>query len=427
MNKLNKVMLMLIAMVAIMLVAVGIDRGYEYYQDLKWEKERVVAYEQAKAEVEAMQATIQTLSKDPDALNAYIEENELNYMEVDDIVSDMGSELSDETMNEDVPDMSVSVSMSAGSVSDNDETEKNVSDNNVSANDEIEERVSDNSVSDNCEREKSVSGNSVSDNSLSGNATQITISQNDLQVKQRCASYEETIEINKADKDIIAGNSIDFSDVKIACLGDSITAATNLNTLEGYDQMGYPYQLFRILGAEKVVNLGIGGSSIGRYWENAFVDRYKEIPENTDLIVVMGGTNDGFCVSKKELGSLEERKERTFAGDLDELLKGLKEDYPDAEIILVSPLSNVLHDMLRKENNKLLPQSAFTNIMEQLAAEYDVNYIDLYHSNLLDTHDAAIIHNFMPDGVHGNEAGYKILAEHLAAEIIKLYDSYESD
>jgi len=110
---------------------------------------------------------------------------------------------------------------------------------------------------------------------------------------------------------------------------------------------------------------------------------------------------------------------------LDELLRGLKENYPEAEIVLITPLSNVLHDMLRKKNEALLPQSMFTDMMEKLALEYGVNYIDLYHTNFLDTHDAAIIHNFMPDGVHGNASGYQLLAEHIAAQIVGIYAEKE--
>ena len=34
MNNLNRIMLMLIAMAAIMLIAVGIDKGYDYYQEI---------------------------------------------------------------------------------------------------------------------------------------------------------------------------------------------------------------------------------------------------------------------------------------------------------------------------------------------------------------------------------------------------------
>lgn len=430
MNNINKVLLMLIAMVAIMLIAVGIDKGYDYYQDVKWEKERVAAYEEAKADVEAMQSTIATLSEDPDALIAYIEENELNYVEVD-------AENAFDSVSGNDADSSNSASMSEGSISDNAAEvsqggDGSVSDNSVSdeggsvsGNELAEGSVSDNSVSGNSVSDNSVSDNSVSDNSVSDNniiEEQPTVSANTSKEKKLCASYEETMQINKADKQMIAQNSIDFSGMKIACLGDSITEAANLTDEEGYEQMTYPYQLSQLLGAREVVNLGIGGSSIGRYWDQAFVDRYQEIPQDTDLIIIMGGTNDGFCASEEELGSLEEREARTFAGDLDELLRGLKENYPDAEIVLVSPLSNVLHDMLRKEREHLLPQSAFVAIMKELAAEYDVHFIDLYHSNLLDTHDAAIIHNFMPDGVHGNAAGYKILAEHMAAEIIGLYE-----
>ena len=226
------------------------------------------------------------------------------------------------------------------------------------------------------------------------------------------------MKINRQDRKIIADSEVDFSDCKITCLGDSITAASNLDTIENDQSMSYPSQLGKILGAEEVVNLGIGGSSIGRYWENAFVDRYQEIPEDTDVILVMGGTNDGFCASEKELGSLKKREKDTFTGDLDELLFGLQKDYPDAQIVLITPLPNVLHDLLRKSRDYLLPQSAFVRVMKQLGEEHGIPVIDLYNSNFLDTHDAAVIHALMPDGVHGNETGYRMLAQHIAAQLI---------
>ncbi len=48
----------------------------------------------------------------------------------------------------------------------------------------------------------------------------------------------------------------------------------------------------------------------------------------------MGGYNDGFSATKKEFGSLEERAYRTFRGDLYELMKGPKENYPYAVVFL---------------------------------------------------------------------------------------------
>jgi len=443
MNGINKFMLMLIAMVAIMLIAVGIDKGYEYYKDVKWERERVAAYEQAKADVEAMQETIQTLSQNPEQLLAYIEENELNYVEIKTVqesvaeetvekeaeVSVSGWPLEDSVeLSEETADESKSGSMSEGTAAENTVSENTAVEETISENSVPESSVSENNAPKSSVSENSVSENSISENSVSGNTVTgnvVTVSGNDLIGKEVCASYEATIKMNAADREIIAGNQYDFSNVKIACLGDSLTAATNLIHEEGYEQMTYPYFLQQTLGAAEVVNLGIGGSSVGRYWDQAFVDRYREIPNDTDLIIVMGGTNDGFCATRKELGTLEERMPRTFAGDLDELLRGLKENYPEAEIVLITPLSNVLHDMLRKKNEALLPQSMFTDMMEKLALEYGVNYIDLYHTNFLDTHDAAIIHNFMPDGVHGNASGYQLLAEHIAAQIVGIYAEKE--
>ena len=406
MNKVNRFLLMLIAMAAIMLMAVGVDKGMKFYEHKKWESEREVYYEEARTDIAKMQATLQTLSEDQEALVSYLEEYELNEQASDNSISENRTE-----------DMSVSDNNAfsdqffGNQVSENDVSGNTISGNQISGN-EIDGQVSGNEVSGN-QISGNILGNTVSGNSVSGNSLQ----------KEICASYEETIQINHEDKKIIAESTIDFSDKKIACLGDSITAATNLEGQENYLEMSYPYQLGKVLNAGEMVNLGIGGSSIGRYWDNAFVDRYKEIPEDSDIIIVMGGTNDGFCASEKELGSLQEREKRTFAGDLDELLKGLKKDYPDAEIVLVTPLPNILHDMLRRDRKDLLPQSSFVAIMKQLSEEYEIPVIDLYGSGILDSHDAAVIHSFIPDGVHGNEMGYRYLAEHIAAELIRIEEA----
>lgn len=409
MNKLNRVMLMLIAMAAIMLLAVGIDKGLQRHERKMWEIKREAVYEEARADIASMQANIQTLSEDPEALISYIEENELNYTEKKEVFLEE-------------PDRAEG----DGSVSDNEaykgEAENLVSGNSVPGNLVYGNFVSGNSVSGNSESENSISGNSISGNLEWGSFLPGGLVSGNLlfpgEEREICASYENTMKINRQDKKIIADSEVDFSDCKITCLGDSITAASNLDTIENYQSMSYPSQLGEILGAEEVVNLGIGGSSIGRYWENAFVDRYQEIPEDTDVILVMGGTNDGFCASEKELGSLEKREKDTFTGDLDELLFGLQKDYPDAQIVLITPLPNVLHDLLRKSRDYLLPQSAFVRVMKQLGEEHGVPVIDLYNSNFLDTHDAAVIHALMPDGVHGNETGYRMLAQHIAAQLI---------
>lgn len=453
MEKINKFLLMVIAMMVIMVAAVGIDKGLKQIEAQKWEKERVARYEQARAEVNDMQLTISELSKDQEAIEAFIEENKAYFDEEDfwsefeeelffdengevDVSGNEGMKLPDSMETDVSGNMEMDISGNDGiGVSGN--SLEDVSGNNkmdvsgnmghdvsgnggdVSGNEGMD--VSGNTGTD-------VSGNmevSVSGNEPGGmpNSEIISVSGNTLADKRKIrGSYMETQMQNDTDQSVIEGSTCDFSDVSIACLGDSITQASNLENMEDYQQYAYPTKLKEILGAESVTNLGIGGSSIGRYWDNAFVDRYKEIPKDTDLIIVMGGTNDGFCLTQEELGTVKERKPKTFIGDLDELMRGLKADYPDATIVFATPLPNVLHDMLKKERDYLLPQIILVNAIKYLAKEYEIPVIDLYNSNILDTHDAAVIYNYMPDGVHCNPSGYTILAEHFAAELIKIYE-----
>ncbi len=304
------------------------------------------------------------------------------------------------------------------------EEEETVSGNELKEPEEEEETVSGNELKE-PEEEDTISGNAVVD----GRVIPFVSADSAPTLEQRRnirSSYQETTQMNGEDKEIINNNSLDFSETKIACLGDSLTEGSNLDKMENYQQYSYPSVLKNILQAEEVYNLGIGGSSYGRYWDNAFVDRYREIPQDVDIIVVMGGTNDGFAASEKELGSFEEKKGKTFYGDVDELMRGLKENYPEAKIIFATPLPNVLHDYLRNQRNYLLPQSVYAKAIKELAAQYQIDVVDLYNSNLLDTHDAEVITHYMPDGVHANPEGYQILAEHLARNIIEIVERDES-
>lgn len=420
MSKVNRALGMLIAMMAIALLAVGIDKGAQYIEKKNYEKERIEKYGQNYADAADWRAKISEVSQNQEDIEMFIRENAL--WEDEDVIPEEA--VSEDSILED--------STSGNSALHNGVSGNDIPGNAISGNSISENSISENSISGNNIWGNDVSGNGISDNSISGNSVwqdQMlwgTVSGNglvEITLKDRQkmkSSYEDTLQINQADKAIIAENTIDFSNKKICCLGDSITQAANLISMEGYEEYAYPTKLRELLNAREVVNLGIGGSSIGRYWENAFVDRYQDIPKDTDIIIVMGGTNDGFCLQKEMVGSFQRRAPRTLIGDLSELMAGLKKNYPEAQIIFVTPLPNVLHDILRKERPNLLPQRIIVNAILQLADEYDIDTINLYDSNLLDSHDAAVIYNFEPDGVHCNTAGYQILAEHIGAEMIRM-------
>ena len=408
MRKVNEILLISIFILTALLAAVVGLKAYDIYEtnrELQKEQEEKAFEEvlarnaEAQNRVQEMESEIQEMTKDRQKLGQFIADIQKTEPAVTDRLTDTVSENTGED-----------------TVSDND----GVSDNTVSGNGS----VSDNTVSGNGSvSDNTVSGNgSVSDNTISGNGLFVQPEMTLEERRQLHTSTEETILINEKDRERIAESRIDFSDKKIACLGDSITEASNLDSEEDWKQYSYPAQLKELLGAEEVYNLGIGGSSIGRYWADAFVDRYQEIPEDVDIIIVMGGTNDGFCVSDQEFGNLEERAYRTFCGDLDELMRGLKENYPDADIFFATPLPNILQDYLMSERDYLLPQKDFVDVILRMAQEYDFGLIDLYNSNLLDSHDANIVAEYMPDGVHGNHDGYRILAEHFAAELVRYYE-----
>ncbi|MCR5398927.1 MAG: SGNH/GDSL hydrolase family protein [Lachnospiraceae bacterium] len=243
----------------------------------------------------------------------------------------------------------------------------------------------------------------------------------------RETSYDTTLTANAFDKKVIESSTIDFSGVKITIMGDSITAATNLSE-EEQAQYNYPKLLADILGCE-VVNLGIGGSVVSRNASNSpMVERWSEIPEDSDVIIIFGGTNDCLYMNKWDFGHIEydlRMNSGTFCGDLDEMCSAIKWKYRDntdkyVKFIYVNPMSTILNDgVYATDPGNMVEQNTFAQAINEIVPPYGFDVIDLYNSNFMNSHDWDVNHEFVTDGVHPNPAGYQILAEHLASQIIQ--------
>ncbi len=244
----------------------------------------------------------------------------------------------------------------------------------------------------------------------------------------RETSYDTTLTANAFDKKIIENSNIDFSDVKITILGDSITAATNLSE-EDQAKYNYPKLLSDILGCE-VVNLGIGGSVVSRCVSNSpMVDRWGEIPEDVDVIIIFGGTNDCLFMNKWNFGEVEYEHRMTsgtFCGDLDEMCSGIKycfiehNDDRYVKLFYINPMSTILNDgVYAIDPGNMVQQVTFANAINEIVPAYGFDVIDLYNSNYMNSHDPDVNHELVPDGVHPNAEGYQMLAEHLASQIIQ--------
>lgn len=276
---------------------------------------------------------------------------------------------------------------------------------------------------------------SVDNSSVSGNATatinwienypQTTVTTPLAERVKTHSSYDDTMAINARDKEIIANSTIDFSGVKIACLGDSLTQASNLSD----ESLGYPQALKDILGAAEVYNLGAGGSTVmgGDRGSASMVDRFGEIPEDTDIIIIFASTNDCLFENQWDFGHIEYDKrmtDGTFCGDLDTMAGGIKYKYIEhgnkfVKLLFVAPPATVLNTEVRVEQPGITEQSKFIDAIMAIVPPYGFEVIDMYNTNFLNSHDSRIKQEFVTDGVHPNQQGYYMIAEHLASEIIQ--------
>ena len=399
-NRIQKCLLLVIGILAIILAGVLSYKGYSRWQDKKQEEEWAKRHDETQLEIDSVRMQIQELAYDAEALQAFLDENMQQEVVVFEETTREAKEEQQEVMSDAIESETenpaeVELHNSVENPAETEvqsETEFSGDAIIIDAPPEINaqatppETISGNDMeaeADTIAEPETISGNAIVD----GQVIPYQPVERELTLEEKRnirSSYAETMQVNGEDKAIISQSQFDFSGMKIACLGDSITEGSNMDALENYKQYSYPSVLKNILNAEEVYNLGIGGSSYGRYWDHAFVDRYKEIPQDVDLILVMGGTNDGFAASSQELGSLEKKEARTYYGDVNELMQGLKADYPNAKIIFITPLPNILHDYLLNQRDYLLPQSVFADAVKELAAENEIEVIDLYNSNILE-------------------------------------------
>ena len=203
---------------------------------------------------------------------------------------------------------------------------------------------------------------------------------------------------------------------KILFLGDSITEGCGTSGRE---------KTFCSLIAEKYhaccMNYGIGGTRIARQskpsaeerWDNDFCSRVSKMQRDADVIVIFGGTND-YGHGDAPIGSMKDRTPDTFYGALHTLYSTLIEKYIGTPIVVITPLHRTNEENPRGDGYKetdVGPLSLFVGIIRQVAEYYSLPVLDLYATSGLQPAVPAIKENYMPDGLHPNDAGHAVLAE----------------
>jgi len=190
-------------------------------------------------------------------------------------------------------------------------------------------------------------------------------------------------------------------DIKIACIGDSITEGAGIIM---QSTNSYPVQLDSILGdGYSVLNCGRSGATMLKesnlpYWNcNEFYNVFAFEP---NVIVIKLGTND----SKPFNWSEED-----YTRDLQSMIDTLKSIPTQPKIYLCLPAPAFNHAW--GIDDSVIQAGVIPNI-QKLALENKLGVIDL-NKPLLNHVEV------FPDSIHPNEAGARMMAEIVAGEIRK--------
>lgn len=199
----------------------------------------------------------------------------------------------------------------------------------------------------------------------------------------------------------------------INVLGDSITEGYGTSAPEHI----YHAVLGRALGAAQVRNYGISGTRLARQREPdsvsaAFVDRYTQMREDADLVLVFGGTND-YGHGDAPFGAMEDRTPETFCGACHILFRGLIEKYPRSQIVILTPLQRL--GGTAPSSHTGLPLLAYVDAIREIAAFYSLPVLDLYREAGICPDIAVHRELYCPDGLHPNDDGSARIARRLEA------------
>ena len=199
----------------------------------------------------------------------------------------------------------------------------------------------------------------------------------------------------------------------INVLGDSITQGVGVSAIEN----AYQNVMGRMVGAAEVRNFGLSGTRLAKQsgpdvWGAPFTERYLDMPDDADLVIVFGGTND-YGHGNAPFGTFDDRTNDTFMGACHYLYSELIKKYPTARIVVMTPLQTSYDQNLSAATGR--PLIDYVDAIIQVAAHYSIPVLDLYRTAGICPRIPEQLSLFMPDGLHPSDAGALRIAERLTA------------
>lgn len=188
----------------------------------------------------------------------------------------------------------------------------------------------------------------------------------------------------------------DFHDKIVNCLGDSITAGVGANTtwVKGVsDNLGCIAN-----------NYGVSATAICDHPNEEFVTRLNRMTETTvDLLLIFGGTNDYGDDRIVTLGNINDEpvQGNNFYASFKYLIESAINKYSSAIIGIIIPLRRYSHSA---NAHNITMEDVVTAELE-IAELYALPVLDMYHHGMINPEIEIHKNNYMPDGLHPNQAG----------------------
>jgi acyl-CoA thioesterase-1 len=191
---------------------------------------------------------------------------------------------------------------------------------------------------------------------------------------------------------ILTQAAISSTPIRIACVGDSITAGVGAS--KGND---YPAQLARMLGEQyNVKNLGVSGATMLKHGDLPYQQQFafkKAKAFNPDIVVIKLGTND----TKPQNWKFKDE----FIANYKDMIMEFR-SLPSKPRIYISYPAPVTRQDVSSVNEARVQELIY--MIDKLAVYLQIDVIDV--------HSALMGHpEWLPDGVHPNTAGAAAIAK----------------
>lgn len=202
---------------------------------------------------------------------------------------------------------------------------------------------------------------------------------------------------------------------KIGVIGDSVSARAG-----GFpDILAHQYNIY-------VENLSVSGAKMSDYNNDAIVNQASRL-QKCDVVIIQGTDDD--WVHDIKLGYAGDTDIKTYLGGLQETIKRVKNNNPNAKLIVVNCTRQCVgvSNEYRTEHSKNALGLTLIDYMEsqkKYLNQQDIPYVDLMKpTSIFEPDNPAFKKAMMHDGVHPTPEAHQYIVQEIAKDYSYYYDN----